>query len=298
MSAKQVGRLWAMFRKTLKLGLTALACGGLSAGALAADLPIEQTPVYEPIENASPWSFEIGGYGFIPISIDGTSTVDGGAVDLDLGPDEIFDLLQFAVSGRGEAWRRRDVNNGSAFGFILDAQYVNLGLSNQGIGPRSGGTVKADIRQGIVDAALGYRFPSVSMGSSPQQRIEFDVTAGARFNYLRQKIQVIPGLPAPFTQDLGGDKRWVSPLIGARANFVFTERWNLVVRGDMSGFGVSGEDLSWSLTGIAGYRFTEKATFRLGYRVYDIDYSDGEGADEFGYDITQHGPFVGLSYKF
>ncbi|WP_420338432.1 outer membrane protein [Roseibium sp.] len=287
-----------MFRDTVKLGFAALMCGSLSGGVLAADLANETPPSYEPIENISPWTFELGAYGFVPISIDGTSTVEGGAVDLDLGPDEIFDLLQFAISGRGEAWRKRDANDGSAFGFVLDAQYVNLGLSNQGIGPASNGTVKADIRQGIIDAAVGYRFPSIATGSNPHQRIEFDVTAGARYNYIRQKIKVIPGLPAPFTQDLGEDKHWVSPLVGARANFVFNDRWNMVVRGDISGFGVSGENLSWSLSGIAGYKFTEKATFRFGYRVYDIDYSDGEGANEFGYDITQHGPFLGLSYKF
>ncbi|CTQ55291.1 hypothetical protein LP7551_03832 [Roseibium album] len=282
----------------LKFLATTLSAAVLGGTALAADLPVEQTPVFEPVEQVSPWAFELGGYAFIPVSVEGTSTVDGGAVNLDLGPQEIFDLLQFAISGRGEAWRKRDINDGSAFGFMVDAQYVNLGLSNQNIGPRSGGTVKADIRQGIIDSMVGYRFPSLLTGSGPDQRIEFDVMAGARYNYLRQKIQVTPGLPAPFTADLGGDKHWVSPVIGARANFIFNDKWNLVVRGDMSGFGVSGEDLSWSLNGIAGYRFTEKATMRFGYRVYDIDYSDGTGSDEFGYDVTQHGPYLGLSYRF
>lgn len=107
-----------------------------------------------------------------------------------------------------------------------------------------------------------------------------------------------PGLAAPFTQNLGDDKHWVSPVIGARANFVFNDRWNLVVRGDMSGFGVSGENLSWALNGLAGYKFTENATFRFGYRVYDIDYSSGTGSNEFAYDVTEHGPILGLSYKF
>ncbi|QDG78520.1 outer membrane protein [Labrenzia sp. PHM005] len=287
-----------MTRIMLKTAAVGLLATMLGSTALAADLPVEQTPVYEPIQNASPWTFELGGYGFIPLSVEGTSTVDGGAVDLDLGPDEIFDLLQFAISGRGEAWRQRDVNDGSAFGFVLDAQYVNLGLSNQNIGPASGGTVKADIRQGIIDTMIGYRFASLSTGGNPNQRVEFDVTAGARYNYLRQKIQVSPGLPPPFTANLGEDKHWVSPVVGARANFVFNDRWNFVLRGDMSGFGVSGENLSWSLNGIAGYRFTDKATMRFGYRLYDIDYSSGSGSNEFGYDVTQHGPYVGLSYRW
>ncbi|ASP35643.1 hypothetical protein CHH27_22360 [Labrenzia sp. VG12] len=270
----------------------------LSGAAVAADLPVQQTPVFEPVEKTSPWTFELGAYGFIPVSVEGTSVVDGGAVDLDMDLGDVLELLDFAISGRGEAWRARDVNDGSAFGFVLDAQYVNLGLKNQGIGPASGGTVKADIRQGIIDAMLGYRFASLSPGSDTSQRLEFDVTAGARYNFLRQKIDVRPGLPAPFTANLGEDKHWVSPVVGARANFVLNDRWNFVLRGDMSGFGVSGENLSWSLNGIAGYRLTERATMRLGYRVYDIDYSSGTGSNKFAYDITQHGPYAGLSFRW
>ncbi|WP_422040663.1 outer membrane protein [Roseibium sp.] len=276
----------------------ALAAISVISPAFAADPALNGVPFVKQSEAPSPWTFELGAYGFVPLSVKGTSVVDGGAVDLDMGPEEIFDLLQFAISGRGEGWRMRDAADGSAFGLVIDAQYVNLGLSQQNIGPAAGGTVKADIRQGIIDAMVGYRFAPLATGSGPGQRIEFDVMAGARYNYLRQKIQVVPGLPAPFVADLGEDKHWVSPVIGARANFIFNDRWNLVVRGDMSGFGVSGESLSWSLNGIAGYRFTEKATVRFGYRIYDIDYSSGTGANEFGYDVTQHGPFVGLSYRF
>lgn len=266
--------------------------------ALAADLPVEQTPVFEPIDSVSPWTFDIGIYGFIPVSVAGTSVVGGGAVDLDMDLGDVLDVLQFAATGRGEAWRKHEHNDGSAFGLIVDAQYVNMGLSNQNIGSRAGGTVKADIRQGIIDTMLGYRFASLPAGAGPGQRIEVGVTAGARYNFIRQKVQVSPGLPAPFTADLGEDKHWISPVIGASANFIFNDRWNLLVRGDMSGFGVSGENLSWSLNGIAGYRFTEKATLRFGYRVYDIDYSSGTGGNEFAYDVTQHGPFMGLSYRF
>lgn len=276
-------------------------CGALAlpatSPASSADLGTGEAPVTA--DQVSPWTVEVGGYAFIPLSVEGTSTVNGGSVNLDLGPSEIFDLLQFAFSGRIEAWRARSTSDGSAFGIVFDGQYVNLGLSNSRIvGGTATQTVRADIRQGIVDLMAGYRLPSIQTGATSSQRLEFDVLAGARYNYLRQKIEVIPGLPAPFTVNLGGDRNWVSPVIGARANFIFNDKWNMVFRGDMSGFGVSGERLSWSLAGIAGYRFTEKAAFRFGYRVYDIDYSDGTGANRFGYDVTQHGPFLGLSYRF
>lgn len=248
--------------------------------------------------DASRWTFEVGTYAFVPLSVQGSSTVDGGKVDLDLGPSEIFDLLEFALAGRFEAWRENPVGNGSAVGFILDANYVDLQLNKSDIGPGGAGKVDADIRQGIVDFMLGYRFPRINSETARGQYTEIDLMAGARYNYLRQKIDVTPGLPFPFTANLGGDRDWVSPVIGARAKWVFNDTWNAVLRGDMSGFGVSGEDLSWSVTALAGYKVGEKTTLRFGYRIYDMDYSDGSGADEFAFNATQHGPFFGLSYRF
>jgi opacity protein-like surface antigen len=270
---------------------------------LLANQPLKAADLGEPasvpaITPVSPWTFELGGYAFIPLSVEGSSTVDGGTVNLDLGPEEVFDLFEFAISGRFEAWRARDAGDGSGFGLIMDGQYVNLGLKNSSIGPASSGTVDADIRQGIVDVLAGYRFPSIAVGATTGQRVEIDASAGIRYNFLRQKINVTPGLPAPFTANLGGDRHWVSPVVGARANWIINDTWNALLRGDMSGFGVAGERFSWSLTGLAGYKVTEKATLRLGYRVYDMDYSDGSGANEFAFDATQHGPFAGFSYKF
>lgn len=136
-------------------------------------------------EFPSQWTYEFGGYAFVPVSVEGTSTLNGGAVDLDLGPDQIFDLLDFAISGRFEAWRASDVADGSGFGFIFDGQYVKLGLDQSGIGPGAGGTVDADIRQAIVDAMVGYRLPTPGSDPAIGQGLVFDVMAGMRYNYLR-----------------------------------------------------------------------------------------------------------------
>jgi arylsulfatase len=42
----------------------------------------------------------------------------------------------------------------------------------------------------------------------------------------------------------------------------------------------------------------DRASLGLGYRVYSIDYSDGDGADEFGWDATLHGPYFTFVYQF
>lgn len=286
-------------KKTLnKIAFGAILWTGLTGVTWAAD-PAGTSPAgNEPFVDPSPWTFELGAYAFIPLSVQGQSTVDGGTVDMDLGPNEIFDLFQFAISGRFEGWRDLGRGNGSAFGFVLDGQYVNLGTNPKNVGPRGNGEVDVDVRQGIVDMLAGYRFPTIGGAPGTSGTLDIDVTAGARYNFLRQKIDVTPGIPAPFTADLGGDKHWLEPVIGARGIFHVTPQWDLVLRGDLAGFGVGGDNLTWSLTGLAAWEAWDRTTLRFGYRVYDIDYSTGSGSNEFGYDVTQHGPFLGISRRF
>lgn len=166
-----------MIGKIAKLGVATICASIMAATGFAADLGANEPPVVEQPEPVSPWEFELGVYAFVPVSVEGTSVVDGGSVNLDLDLGDVVDLLEFAASGRAEAWRKRNVGDGSAFGFVFDAQYVNLGLKKQNIGPASGGTVKVDIRQGIIDTMVGYRLPSVSTGSDINQRIDFDIMA-------------------------------------------------------------------------------------------------------------------------
>ena len=264
--------------KTALLSIVAALPIIFAAGqAMAAD---ENIPDGTP----SPWTFEAGAYAFVPLSVQGTSTVSGGTVDLDLGPSEIFDLFQFAISGRFEGWRDLGRGDGSAFGLVFDGQYVNLGANKAGIGPRSAGTVDADIRQSLVDFIIGYRFPRIDLNGGLGQALSFDVLGGARYNFLRQKIDVTPGLPVPFTANLGEDQHWIEPVIGARGTLTLNDRWGLVVRGDLAGFGVNGNNYTWSLTGLAAWRAWEKTSLRFGYRLFDMNLANGSGANRFGYD--------------
>lgn len=70
--------------------------------------------------NDDEWRFSISPYAFVPVSTTGTSTVAGGEVDLDFDLSDALDLLNFAIAGRGEAWK-------GDLGIILDVSYVDLG---------------------------------------------------------------------------------------------------------------------------------------------------------------------------
>ncbi len=71
--------------------------------------------------NDDEWRFSIGTYAFIPVSTTGSATIADSEVDLDFDLSDVLDFLNFAIAGRGEAWK-------GDFGVILDASYVNLDL--------------------------------------------------------------------------------------------------------------------------------------------------------------------------
>jgi opacity protein-like surface antigen len=63
----------------------------------------------------------------------------------------------------------------------------------------------------------------------------------------------------------------------------------------MSGFGVGdAADLAWGVSGLLGYRLSERMTLGFGYRFYDIDYDK----DKLDAHIQYHGPIVGMAFHF
>lgn len=99
------------------------------------------------------WRFSVQPYLFMPASTTGTSTIAGGSVDLDLSMKDVLKALDFAVAGRGEAWK-------GDFGLIIDTYYVNIGGSESiGLPGPAGGTVgvDVDVRQFWFDLLGAYR---------------------------------------------------------------------------------------------------------------------------------------------
>ena len=91
--------------------------------------------------------------------------------------------------------------------------------------------------------------------------------------------------------NLTGEKNWVDPMLGIKWRWKLAEKWALVTRGDIRGFG-AGSDLAWSALGLIDWRPSKYVGFILGYRALYMDYSDGSGSDRFAYDATMHGPIV------
>ena len=94
---------------------------------------------------------------------------------------------------------------------------------------------------------------------------------------------------------------WVDPFVGARLRHRFSPSTELVVKGDVGGFGV-GSSFSWQAAGTFNWEFahTQYAVWSalIGYRALQVDYSQGEGVTLYEFDMLMHGPVFGVTARF
>ena len=74
-----------------------------------------------------------------------------------------------------------------------------------------------------------------------------------------------------------------------------------MLAGDVGGISTS-DQYSAEAFGLIGYRFglfgEDNANLVAGYRALHQKYEDGNGSSAFEWDVTMHGPVVGLTIKF
>ena len=94
---------------------------------------------------------------------------------------------------------------------------------------------------------------------------------------------------------------WADPLVGARLRHQLAPNMNLMVSGDVGGFGV-GSKFSWQALAALNYDFYVHNGITwsgmIGYKALNANYSKGSGLDHYEYDITIYGPVVGITARF
>jgi hypothetical protein len=124
--------------------------------------------------------------------------------------------------------------------------------------------------------------------------VTVDLLAGARYTHLDIEFD----FKRIGTRDRSKD--WVDPFIGGVTQIGLTDKLSFRVRADIGGFGV-GSDLSWHSVGLLGYKvqpFGIDGTLAAGYRALYQDYTDGSGRNKFEWNMTLHGPVLGLAVTF
>jgi len=286
-----------------------LASLGLLAGGLdptlAADLPPPPAPVIE--APALPnWSFRVVPYGWL-IALDGTQTVRGRSAKVDASFADIVRESDTLVALMGDI----EARNGP-FALLGNVVWTKIGVERGNVRSRSlapgvTGTLATslglDIEMTIAEVGAAYEI----YRSGP---LAFDILAGAR--YWHQEADLSLGVAAGVQiGDLAveggrafarsGSVDWLDPLIGARLRYTIAPGHELLLRGDIGGFGV-GSDFSWQAIGAYGFELGtyQGITFSgvIGYRALSVDYTQGEGRQRYEFDMLVHGPVLGISAKF
>jgi hypothetical protein len=151
-----------------------------------------------------------------------------------------------------------------------------------GLGGSALGLGEVDYDQWMVEGTAGWRLTEM-----------IELIGGVRYN----DVAVDVDFDNPLLPTLSKSKGWFDPIVGARLWFPVSRTFDVIVRGDVGGFGV-GSDLTWQLSGHLRYAFSDSFSGLLGYRYFYIDYESGAGLNRFVYDMAIHGPTLGLSWGF
>ncbi|MFA6956554.1 MAG: outer membrane beta-barrel protein [Thermoanaerobaculia bacterium] len=201
-------------------------------------------------------------------AIDGTVGIGPVETDTDVSASDIFSNLEMG----GMAAYRNDTGRWS-----WSAEGIFMGLGNADT------AADVDVDELMLAATAGYEL---------NDRME--LIGGVRYMDIESKVR----LSGPVeTRSAKTSADWIDPFFGVRALLPLSDRSSVVLQGTVGGFGV-GSDLAVDAGGFFEYAFSDRASAMLGYRLLDVDYEDGSGADYFKYDTTTQGPAAGVRFRF
>jgi hypothetical protein len=224
------------------------------------------------------WQHTIAIY-VVGASIDGTAGIGNVTGDVDVSFGDILDNLDGGFMG---AYR---LERGP---WAMTADVMWLGLeqkkNSQGITGNRSSKVEADQVIASLDGA--YAITERLAGY-----------AGLRFWWLDVDVNVVLGGPMGTTLSPSKSENWVDPYVGLRYVLPLGERWQIVTKGDVGGFGV-GSDFTWHVTAFANWDVTKNFSLMAGARFIDVDYEDGSGSGRFKWDVLEGGPMGGFNWRF
>lgn len=228
--------------------------------------------------NGGAWEFRLIPYTWL-IGIDTKTTVRNHTADMSMPFSDILRDMNLAGQLHFEAQKGK-------WGFFIDPTYLKM---SQDGSLRTGRDVRLQVEQWLIEFGGMYQLGKWSLDGKGKRSLTVDALGGGRFWYLSANLDT------GSTMDTTKTARWIDPIIGARLNADITERLLFDIRGDVGGFGV-GSDFSWNALGVFGYRFTKDITGLIGYRALYVDYK--AGTSSIRYNMTIHGPMIGLSFSF
>ena len=290
-----------------------LAGGLVSTAASAADLaPAPQVTFAPP---PSPWSITVTPYMWA-VSLDGYSTVKGRTTEVNATFIDLVEHCQIPVdllelSAFAEFRKDR-------FAVLADVVYTKVrvtpsftrAVSQDGAVGTLGVSAGIKVEMATLELAAAYELARFATPGVPGGTTAVDIYGGGRAWWQSADATFSANLTADYgdlrvnrdrTLTASGEVNWVDPLVGVRFRQQFSPTVNLAVSGDIGGFG-AGSVFSWQALAALNWDFyaTSSVTWSamIGYKALYADYEQGWGLTRYEYDMTMHGPILGVSARF
>jgi len=184
------------------------------------------------------------------------------------------------------------------FSTEFDLDYVAVNQSTNLPTLNAGRSNRVNVSASLVRFAPGLGIEAYRGDIAGVQTI-VDVRAGFAFFASGQAIKGEGDL-----QGLGrsGSDTFIQPWIGARATFIPSPRWRVMVNGVYQGMGVDGGSQGWGATVIASYAVTGGMDVSIGFRALESARAEAPGnlpgSDRRSLSILAYGPLLGVGFRF
>jgi len=225
------------------------------------------------------WHYKVEPYMMFP-NMNGSTGVEAlPLAEVDASVSDIFSKLKIGAMLYLEA-------SNDIWSINSDLLYMNL---EQEISPST------LINSGKVNAKqLGWELAGLRRVTP---WLEFGI--GGLLNSLEVDMNITSNQAGGGTLSQSGkkSKTWFDPMLITRLTTPAGKKFIGQFRGEIGGFGI-GSDFSWQVQALAGYRFSKLFDMTAGYRAIGLDYSSGEGANAFIYDVITFGPVIRFGFSF
>jgi hypothetical protein len=296
---------------SLSVGALFVLLAAESRPAIADDTTAQATPGAT-ITDPDAWRFRATAYGWA-MSVSGNLTARGQTIDVDASFIQLIQKSDSLIGYMGYF----EADKGPV-GFYADLVWARLGFDhstasyrNPIAGLKISTTTNTALTYSLTIVEAGGLYEIAHWPGSPGSFTAVDGLLG--FRYWNNSVDV--NLDFSGTVDFSrlgiergrsfaiahsGNLDWVDPLIGLRLRHQFTPSQELMVQGDVGGFGFQ-STFEWQALGVYSYAW-QFSGYQLagvvGYRALGVNYANGSGINANGANVVLHGPIIGFSVRF
>jgi hypothetical protein len=303
--------------RTVTLAIAVLVSLVVAVGrAATADDTTAQATRSDAVFDPDAWRFRFALYGWAP-SVAGSLTARGQTVNVNASFIQILQKSDSLIGYMGYF----EADKGKV-GFYLDTVWARLGFDSSTTSQRNpiaglqistsrntaatysfaiieaGGLYEIARWPGspgsftAVDGLLGFRY----WNSRVDLNFDFDGTVD--FTRLSNALGRNVEFSRSFAVARSGNLDWIDPVVGLRLRHQFTPSQEIMVRGDVGGFGFQ-SNFEWQAVGVYSYawQFTGyQLAALIGYRALGVNYTNTGNNNSV--DLVLHGPIIGFSVRF